>query len=97
MLEVIEDVIGINEAGLVCHPYKFQRGPKKGRFSFTLKSDNKSFEGIDEKTLRSLIEDGHFNETGRIFMVPAGCISVRHHAALNVRRYKGDLIPLVVK
>ncbi|PYD18414.1 hypothetical protein DND47_04545 [Pseudomonas syringae pv. syringae] len=97
MLEVIEDVIGLNEAGLVCHPYKFQRGPKKGLFSFTLEADNKSFEGIDEKTLRSLIEGGLFNEKGRIFMVPAGCINVRHHGALNVHRYKGDLLPLLAK
>ncbi|PCM49096.1 hypothetical protein CP335_13545 [Pseudomonas fluorescens] len=94
MLEMLEDVIGINEAGLVCHPYKYQRGPKKGRFSYTFKNDNKSFQGIDEAGLRVLIEDGQFNDAGRIFMLPSGSTNVEGHGALNVIRYKGELLPI---
>ena len=94
MLDILEDVIGINEAGLVCHPYKYQRGPKKGLFSYTFKNDNKSFKGIDEAGLRALIENGQFNDNGRIFMVPSGSKNVERHGALNVIRYKGIPLPI---
>lgn len=94
MLELLEDVIGINEAGLVCHPYKYQRGSKKGCFSYTFKTDNKSFQGIEEAGLRALIEDGQFNDVGRIFMVPAGSKNTDGHGALNVIRYKGVRLPI---
>jgi hypothetical protein len=97
MLELLEDVTGMNDAGLVCHPYKFKRGDKKGLYSYTQKSDNKTFEGINEKALRVLIERGDFNETGRIFMVPAGSVNTDHHGALNVYRYKDERLPIRAK
>lgn len=97
MLDLLEDVAGVNDAGIVCHPYKFRRGKKKGLYSYTLKSDNKTFTGIDELALRAMIEGGDFDETGRIFMVPAGSASTENHGALNVKTYKSKRLPITVR
>ncbi|MEW5543478.1 hypothetical protein [Pseudomonas soli] len=96
MIEVIEDIIGINEAGLVCHPYKYLRGEKKGLFSYTFENDNTTFKVVTEDALRKMIEAGMFNERGRIFMLPAGSVNVKHNGALRVKRYKDELLPVRV-
>lgn len=95
MAELLEDVIGVNQAGLVCHPYKLSRGKKSGQYSYTLETDNNlNYIGIDEAGLRALIESGAFNEKGRIRMLPAGCPSGAIGNALSVRRYQGRLLPI---
>lgn len=94
MIEVIEDIIGKNEAGLVCHPYKYLRGEKKGFFSYTFENDNKTFKAVTEADLRKMIEAGMFNDRGRIFMLPAGSLTVKYNGALRVTRYKGELLPI---
>lgn len=94
MIEMIEDIIGQNAAGLVCHPYKYLQGAKKGCFSYTFENDNKTFKAVTEEELRALIEAGRFNERGRIFMLPAGSVNVDRNGALRVVRYKGQLLPI---
>jgi hypothetical protein len=94
MLELLNDVTGVNEAGIVCHPYKFRRGAKKGLYSYTLKAENTTFAGIDEAALRAMIERGDFDKTGRIFMVPAGSSNTANHGALNVKTYKSKRLPI---
>lgn len=94
MLELLEDVIGISRAGLVCHPYKFKLGPKKGQYSYTFKPDDGLFQGISEADLRALIENGQFNGVGGIFMVPAGSKNIDRRRVLSVSRYKGELLPI---
>ena len=94
MIEMIEDIIGKNAAGLVCHPYKYLQGKKKGFFSYTFERDNKTFKGVTEEDLRAMIEAGKFNERGRIFMLPAGSTIVNRNGALRVVRYKGQLLPI---
>ncbi|WP_421549155.1 hypothetical protein [Pseudomonas sp. QD4] len=94
-LDLLEDVIGKNEAGLICHPYKGQRGEGKGLYSYTLETENnRNFINVDELKLRSLIEKGQFNEKGRIRMVPAGSVDTARQGALNVLRYNGHLLPI---
>ncbi|KXK72076.1 hypothetical protein BC89_03645 [Pseudomonas monteilii] len=95
MAELLEDVVGVNQAGQVCHPYKLTRGNKAGQYSYTLETDNNlNYIGVDEAGLRSLIECGAFNEKGRIRMLPAGCPAGAIGNALSVRRYQGKLLPI---
>ena len=95
MAELLEDVVGVNKAGLVCHPYKLTRGQKTGQYSYTLETDsNLDYVGIDEAGLRALIESGAFNGRGRVRMLPAGCPPGATGNALSVRRYQGKRMPI---
>jgi hypothetical protein len=94
MAELLADVIGINTAGLVCHPYKLTKGEKAGKYSYTLETDNNlNFIATDEAGLRALIEAGEFDSKGRIRMLPAVAAPGAVGNALSVRRYKGKLLP----
>lgn len=93
-LEFLSDVVGINEAGEECHPFKGIRGDKRGFYSFTLSSDNTTFTAISEPELRRRIEAGEFNSSGRVRMIPAGATSTSGAGALSVVRYKGRTLPL---
>lgn len=84
-IEILRDVVGMNNSGEECHPFKGVRGTKKGFYSFTLDSDNSTFKPISEAELRRRIEAGEFNHRGRIRMVPAGATSdPRHHAIASL-------------
>ncbi len=92
MLELMRDIVGFNRNGNKCHPYKHVKGPKQGRFSFTLSNDNRTFEGISESELRARIENGDFNGKGRIRMVPHDAVNTMDQGALRVRSYKGAVL-----
>lgn len=94
MPELLEDIVGINAAGEVCHPFKGVRGTKRGHFSFTLSNDNTSFQGATEALLRRMIAAGDFDYTGRIRMVPVGAKSTSGAGALRVVKYRGKKLPL---
>ncbi len=89
MIEILEDVVGINDDGLECHPFKGLRGDKKGYFSYTLSTDNTTFRPATELQLRKLIEDGEFRDKGRIRMVPKGSATTGGAGALKVQKYNG--------
>jgi hypothetical protein len=93
-LELLEDIVGINEAEELCHPFKGVRGDKRGYFSYTLSNDNTKFAAIGELDLRRMVESGEFNERGRIRMVPAGASSRAGAGGLSVFSYKGRVLPL---
>lgn len=95
MLELLEDVIGISREGLICHPYKFKMGSKKGQYIYTFNPEDRIFHGASEADLRMLIENGQFNESGGIFMVPAGSKNIDRRRVLSVIRYKGELLPIL--
>lgn len=92
MLELIHDIVGINDAGQKCHPFKGVRGEKKGFYSFTFSSDNTTFRPITETELRKKIEDSDFNEVGRIRMIPAGETKTSGAGALSVFTYLGKRV-----
>lgn len=52
MLGLIYDIVGYNDAGQKCHPFKGKQGTKKGFYSYTLLNDNKTFKPITETELR---------------------------------------------
>lgn len=89
MLEILEDVIGINHDGVECHPFKGVKGDKKGFYSYTLSTDNKTFKPATEAQLRELIENGEFQSRGRIRMIPKGSKSTGGAGALKVQKYIG--------
>lgn len=93
-IELLEDVTGINENGMLCHPFKGLVRDKKGKFSFTLSSDNISFRGVTEMELRELLESGSFNERGRIRMIPFDATSTGGAGALRPISYKGKKLPI---
>lgn len=94
MLEVLEDVIGINRKGLICHPYKFKMGSKKGQYVYTFDPEDRIFHDASEADLRALIENGQFNDSGGIFMVPVGSRNIDRRSVLSVLRYRGELLPV---
>ena len=89
MLDLIHDIVGFNEAGQKCHPFKGKQGDKKGYYSYTLSSDNKTFKPITEIELRKKIENGEFNGIGRIRMIPEGTTETSGAGALSVHSYLG--------
>lgn len=94
-LELIPDIIAINKDGEACHPFKGLIGPKCGYFNYTLSTtDSTSFVAISDLELRHMIEDGEFNERGRVRMVPANATSTSGASALSVGRYMGRVLPL---
>src|SRR5690348_17336074 len=93
-VELLHDVIGMNESGDTCHPFKGLSGSKRGQFSYTLQNDNKTFRAVGEPELRRMIEAGEFNERGRVRMIPAGATRTSGAGALRVVSYKGRRLPL---
>ena len=89
MLDLIYDIVGYNDAGQKCHPFKGKRGSKKGFYSYTLLNDNKTFQPITETELRKKIEDGNFTGVGRIRMIPEGNTETSGAGALSVHSYLG--------
>mgnify|MGYP007109773516 CR=1 FL=1 len=93
-LELLFDVVGINNAGETCHPFKGVSGKKRGYFSYTLQTENTTFQAIAESDLLRMIEAGEFNERGRVRMVSAGATGTAGAGALRVVSYKGRRLPL---
>jgi len=89
MLDLIHDIVGYNDSGAKCHPFKGKQGAKKGFYSYTFSSDNSTFKPISETELRNKIENGGFNGVGRIRMIPEGTTKTSGASALTVHSYLG--------
>jgi hypothetical protein len=92
VLDLIIDIVGYNDAGETCHPFKGKQGSKKGFYSYTLSSDNLTFDPITETELRNKIEGGEFNGAGRIRMIPLGTTKTSGAGALSVHSYLGKRV-----
>ena len=92
MLDLINDVVGYNDAGEKCHPFKGKQGSKKGFYSYTFSSDNSTFKPITETELREKIETGEFNGRGRIRMIPKETTKTSGAGALSVHSYLGKRV-----
>ena len=92
MIDILEDVIGVNDDGIECHPFIGIKGDKKGFYSYTLSSDNTTFKRATELQLRELIEDGEFLDKGRIRMIPKGAENTAGAGAMKVQKYNGKAI-----
>ncbi|EKN3392653.1 hypothetical protein [Yersinia intermedia] len=64
------DVWAFDAKGNKVHPYKGERGSKKGFFSVNFTNDTNNFEGMSEEELIDAITSGRFRERGTIRMLP---------------------------
>jgi hypothetical protein len=94
-IEILTDIVGVNGAGEICHPYRVRVGVHTAKFCINFKKNrNKSFAAVNEVILRSLIEEGEFKKTGTIKMVVRGARYTGHASALRPRLYKGEILSL---
>ena len=56
--------------GRKLHPYKGERGDKKGLFSVNFTNDTNKFQGLTEGELISAITGGKFRDRGTVRMLP---------------------------
>ena len=62
-IELLTDIVGVNGAGEICHPYRVRVGVHTAKFCINFKKNrNKSFAAVNQVILRSLIEEGEFKE-----------------------------------
>jgi len=93
--EFLEDVVGINDHGTHCHPYKHTVRKQKGKFSYSFETHNKDFIPASAEELIALIEDGRFDETGKIRMLPPDSTNTKNNGAMRVAFYKGQKPPFI--
>ena len=97
-IEILTDIVGVNRSGEICHPYRVRVGVHSAKFSINFKKQkNKSFAAVTENILRSLIEEGEFNEQGTIKMVVKDAQYTGGASALRPRAYKGKKLPLSIQ
>ncbi|WP_223513242.1 HNH endonuclease [Pseudomonas sp. GL-B-19] len=92
--EFLEDVVGVNDDGTHCHPYKHTVRKQKGKFSYSFETHNKDFIPASAEELIALIEDGRFDENGKIRMLPPDSTNTKNNGAMRVAFYKGQKLPL---
>ena len=93
--EFLEDVIGVNEEGTFCHPYKHTVRGLKGKFSYSFETHNRDFIPATAQELIALIEGGRFDETGKIRMLPPDSTNTKNNGAMRVAFYKGQKPPFI--
>jgi hypothetical protein len=94
-IEIMTDIVGVNRSGEICHPYRVRVGVHNAKFSINFKKQkNKSFAAVTESILRSLIEEGEFDEKGTIKMIVKDAQYTGGATALRPRAYKGEKLPL---
>ncbi|MFJ4397425.1 HNH endonuclease [Pseudomonas sp. NPDC089396] len=91
--EFLEDVVGINDEGAYCHPYKHTVRGQKGKFSYSFEAHNRDFIPASAEELIALIENGRFDLQGKIRMVPADSTDTKKNGAMRVAFYKGHKPP----
>ena len=74
------------------HPYKGERGPKKGLFSVNFTNDTNKFQGLTESELIGAITSGRFREGGTIRMLPLNYGPATERNAFAPLYYKGRFI-----
>lgn len=75
--------------GRKVHPYKGERGNKKGLFSVNFTNDTNNFQGMTEDELRKAITSGKFRTRGTIRMLPLDVTPGSERNAFAPRFYKG--------
>jgi hypothetical protein len=86
------DVWSLDEEGKKIHPYKGERGGKKGLFSVNFTNDTKKFQGMTEEQLVQAILEGQFKERGTVRMLPIDAEPGSERNAFAPVFYKGRRI-----
>lgn len=92
--EFLNDVVGINDEDIYCHPYKQTVRGQKGKFSYSFESHNRGFIPASAEELITMIEDGRFDGKGKIRMLPPDSKTTKNNGAMRVAYYKGQKLPL---
>jgi len=93
--EFLEDVVGLNDDDIHCHPYKHTVRGLKGKFSYSFEAHNRDFIPASAQELIALIEAGRFDETGKIRMLPPNSTNTKNNGAMRVAFYKGQKPPFI--
>jgi len=91
--EFLEDVVGINDEGIHCHPYKHTVAKQKHSFSYSFETHNRGFKPATTEELIALIEEGRFDKKGKIRMLPPDSTNTDKNGAMRVEFYKGRKSP----
>lgn len=91
--EFLVDVVGINEEGTHCHPYKQTVRGQKEKFSYSFEAHNRGFIPATAEELIALIEGGRFDDAGKIRMLPLDSEDTKKNGAMRVAYYKGQTLP----
>ncbi|MNG18831.1 hypothetical protein D3C84_1029340 [compost metagenome] len=59
-----------DSTGKKLHPYKGERGEKKGLFSVNFTNDTNNYQGMTEAELIKAITSGQFKDRGTVRMLP---------------------------
>lgn len=78
--------------GKKLHPYKGERGEKKGLHSVNFTNDTNHFEGMSEEELIRAITSGRFRNRGTIRMLPLDFKPGAERNAFAPEFYKGKHI-----
>lgn len=83
------DVWSYDKNGTQIHPYRGERGEKKGLFSVNFTNDTKKFEALTEAELIEAITSGKFKDRGTIRMLPINVKPGAERNAFGPLFYKG--------
>ncbi|MCY1303480.1 hypothetical protein D9M70_531910 [compost metagenome] len=83
------DVWSYDKDGVQIHPYRGERGQKKGLFSVNFTNDTKKFEALTEEELVEAILNGRFKGRGTIRMLPVNAKPGAERNAFGPLFYKG--------
>jgi len=86
------DVWAFDEKGKKVHPYKGEKGPKKGLYSVNFTNDTNKFQGYTEEQLVQAIVSGKFKQRGTIRMLPIDYKPGAERNAFSPKFYKGKSV-----
>lgn len=87
--DFLTDVWAFDGSGIKVHPYKGERGEKKGLFSVNFTNDTNKFQGMSEAELVKAIRSGRFKERGTIRMLPLNAAPGAERNAFSPLFYQG--------
>jgi hypothetical protein len=90
--DFLTEVWAFDGAGKKVHPYKGERGDKKGLFSVNFTNDTNNFQGMMEADLIKAITTGKFKDRGTIRMLPVTVAPGAERNAFTPLFYKGKPI-----
>jgi len=86
------DVWSFDADGQKVHPYKGERGEKKGLFSVNFTNDTNNFVGHSESELIHAIVSGKFRDRGSVRMLPLNVKPNVQRNAFGPKFYKGNRV-----
>jgi hypothetical protein len=90
--DFLTDVWSFNDKGIKLHPYKGERGNKKGLFAVNFTNDTNNFQGYTEVQLVEAIIGGNFKQRGTIRMLPLNYKPGEERNAFGPQFFKGKRV-----